>query len=387
MINRQGSVFAAVAWLLFTVAIIIFSDPHRTVSYNYWLAAQHWLTAQPLYSSNGKGFIYLPQSAIFYIPLAKLSFAVSEWFWKSFSLIAFGVGIGLIASQIAVVNRQSSQWIFGLLIVLAIPLSFDSARNGQMHILMMALMMFTAVALTKKNWTIAGLLLIIAFFLKPTALVFLLLAAGLFFKKLWHGLLMFALLFLSLPFLTQSNEYVIQQYQAAMFMLSSSANLGTLHPQDWAQLFNLFSQFGWNIPMLWQNLIRLLAALIFLGWALRIKKSYDLPQTVLWWLSLSVIYLVLFNPRTENNDYVMLTPAIGFLISKAIEQRQKIILGILYLIPLGIIFSFYLSFLFPGHRNWAAPLMGMIFLVVMIQIYQNDSKSSLLMEMPSPFIS
>jgi len=68
---------ALTIWILFSLIILIFMDPHRTVSINYWLAAHHWLTQGSLYH-NGVGFIYLPQSAIIYSLLHYFFFSLER---------------------------------------------------------------------------------------------------------------------------------------------------------------------------------------------------------------------------------------------------------------------------------------------------------------------
>ena len=63
-------------------ALIATLHTGRTVTGNYYDAALHWLQGIPLYSGSGGGFIYLPQSAIAYIPFAVMPFPVSEIVWR-----------------------------------------------------------------------------------------------------------------------------------------------------------------------------------------------------------------------------------------------------------------------------------------------------------------
>ena len=57
-------------WMLvLIVGIVTTLYTNRTVTHNYYDAALDWLNHIDLYNSQGAGFIYFPQSAIFYIPL------------------------------------------------------------------------------------------------------------------------------------------------------------------------------------------------------------------------------------------------------------------------------------------------------------------------------
>src|SRR5437588_593427 len=80
-------------WLTFSLCTVLFADHQRTVSFRYWITANHWLAEQPLYQNNGRGFIYLPQSAVLYTALAKLPFALSEAVWRLLSLSLFSWGL------------------------------------------------------------------------------------------------------------------------------------------------------------------------------------------------------------------------------------------------------------------------------------------------------
>ena len=80
------------------------------------------------------------------------------------------------------------------------------------------------------------------FFLKPTAVVFLLLIAVVYFKETWKYFSVWIMLFMLTPFATQSADYVVSQYVACLEMLKIASTLG--HPQDWAQFFNLIAQMG-----------------------------------------------------------------------------------------------------------------------------------------------
>ncbi len=360
-------------WLLFILIIIFFVDHHRTVSFNYWSAANLWLNQQPLYQSNGKGFIYLIQSAVLYIPLVKLPFTWSEGVWRMISISIFAWGFyRFIFLCVDIYSCQNYLPFFCLLLSpMAFLLCFDSARNGQMHLLTTGLMLLATAGIFEKKWRTVTFLLVLSFFLKPTALVFLLLIAGLFFTETWWYFLLWGSLFILLPFITQNHEYVITQYKAIFSTFKIVLNTG--RPQHWAEFFNLISQFGWEIPQFWQMFLRINVALLFLLLGYIIKKRCTLLQTAVWLLMLSMVYLVLFNPRTENNDYMILIPVLSYAIIKAFINKKFFHLAFLCLIIVGLTCSYYISHLFYGHRNWGAPLMAVLVLAHLLYIFPTKS--------------
>ena len=350
--------YANWAWLIFSVVILFFVDHQRTASITLWEAGRHWLMGQPLYGDDGRGFIYLPHSAMFYVPFAALPFAWSEALWRILSLSVFAAGLfRFIAVFLDHKPGQTNQY-FLLATVISFLLAFDSARNGQIHLLITGLMMFAAVKLTQRQWSKAIFLIVLSFFLKPTAIVFLLLVASTFFLETLLYFLIWGGLFLLLPFLTQSWHYVWGQYQGSINMLILAANTG--HPKEWAQAFNLVAQLGWEMPPVLQNLIRVLAALVILYWSKLIRQQGDLQQTVVWVLMLAMNYLMLFNPRTENNDYMMLIPGLSYCLISSLINKKFYHTGFLAMVIIGLAGDYYISNLLPDHHNWAAPLIGLL---------------------------
>ena len=348
----------AAPWLFFMVIMVFLVGHHRTASITLWEAGQHWLQGQSLYGLDGRGFIYLPQSAILYAPFSALSFSWSEALWRILSLGIFAAGLfRFIAVFFAEHTSQTVKYFF-VATGISFLLAFDSARNGQIHLLITGLMMFAAVKISQQQWSKVAFLLVLAFFLKPTAIVFLLLTFALFYFETWRYFLIWAMTFLLIPFLTQSWHYVLVQYQQCFQMLMVAANTGSA--QEWSQIFNLISQTGWVMPAFLQNTFRIIAAVIILVWAKQIKQREDLKLTAVWLLMLAMNYLMLFNPRTENNDYMMLIPGLSYCMISSLLNKEFYRTAFLMLIVLGLAGSYYISNLFAGHYNWGAPLMGVL---------------------------
>ncbi len=387
-------------WLIFTVsicALIISTGHNRTVSLNYWLASNHWLHAQALYSLGGAGFLYFPQSAILYIPMGVLPFGMSEICWRIISLGMFAWGIYCFAILLhrSIFNQirngssysciKSQGFFFLLITVIAIPLSFSSARNGQMHLFLCGMLMLASYTFSERQWWKSACLLLIALALKPTAIVLLLMLGGLYWAIGWR-LFVGLFIFLLFPFLTQFPDYVWHQYLSVMISLPNTVAMGS---GDWGQVSSLLTQFGLELSKNTQTVIRLVFALGVFGLGYLIKKRYSLNEAALWIFVLSMCYLLLFNPRTEGNGYFMLAPAVGFIMSRAIIRKQYFLVSSLVLGLLISSLGYYIAHVFtPGHSVWLDPLLGsLFFILVLFEIFRMLAKNSSLASSQLPNLS
>ena len=74
---------------------------------------------------------------------------------------------------------------------------------------------------------------------------------------------------------------------------------------------------------------------------------------------------MLFNPRTENNDYIILAPAIGYYLANMVQHKKIFQQFILIMICIGFVGDYYFSSLFIlEHHNWFSPLMGLSFMAI-----------------------
>ena len=105
----------------------------------------------------------------------------------------------------------------------------------------------------------------------------------------------------------------------------------------WPQLFSLASLAGIHASEQWQMALRVAAAVGTLAacwWVARCGKSEirnpksEFPKQLnplILVYALSTCYLLLFNPRTENNSYVLLSPVIGVMAAHSyLVARQRI---------------------------------------------------------------
>gem|GEM_PF-1622055 len=346
--------------LIFTAIMSsVASHFHRSVIYAYRSGALNWLHGFPLYDATGKGFIYFPQAAILYIPFALLSPPLNMIVWCFVSVGFFAGGILKLLEFLPEKQRAS---FFLVMTAVAAPIAFSDARNGQMNLIMLALLCFTANSLGKFRWNEATFLMVLAVALKPLSLI-LIFPFLLIYPSLIGRFIIGMGALWGIPFFLQSPHYVWQQYMAMFQMLETASQVGTLDATHWAQLFNVLAQCHWFLSPTAQSVWRWGALGLLCGVSYYCRKNRGPLEAPFWILLLAVNYLLLFNPRTENNTYAILAPFIGYFMAHSffIENNKKKTL--FYLVQaLGILFAFNLSgWIIKGQTSWVTPFMGILF--------------------------
>ena len=312
---------AWLAWgLLFLVLVaLVLAGNRRTVTGNYREAALLWFRGEEIYTGAGTGFLYLPQAAILFAPFAWLPLMLGEIAWRAVSVGSFAIGLRRYAS---LAGRETGAELFPLMTALSLPLAFSCFRNGQSTIPIAALMMIAVADIADRRWSRAAAWLSLGVALKPLVIVLSLLAGALY-RPMRGRLLAGTAILLASPFLFQAPAYVVSQYQSCAASMQATARLGL--DAYWAHFFGMLKVAGIPVSSSVQTGIRLLAA----GgtvWLCRLARDrYPADRAAVWLYALSVCYLMLFNPRTENNTYAMLGPAIAVFCGQAllVERRPK----------------------------------------------------------------
>ncbi len=345
----------------------------RTVTGSYWSAAENWLNGQPLYNGSGTGFIYLPQSAVLFIPFAVISPVLRDVLWRLATIGTFAWGLERLATR---AEQRSSQPLFGIATLIAVPLSFSSARNGQATILIAGLMMAAVASLSQQQWRRAATYLTLATAIKPLTVSLLLLATVLYPRLIGRLTIGLALMLL-LPWFTQSPAYVESQFLACKEMFQAASTFADQQP--FAQVFGMLGVFGWPVGAGAQTLVRLVLAGTTLVVCLVCRRRLGESRWAVYFYALSTAYLMLFNPRTENNTYSMLAPALGLCFAQewAVERNlgRAALVG---LMALGTVGGYEIGRLFtdPQHSIWLAPLMTIFFGVYLLAQLIRESTSS-----------
>ncbi len=368
--------YAWIGWaaLFLVMAAFIVSGSGRTVVPAYREGAVSWLAGEIIYKHPGVGgFVYLPQAAILFVPFSMLPVLVGEVFWRLVNIGVFALGIRGLAR---LAGERSERDLFPLMTLVSIPLAWDCARNGQATLALTGLMLLSIVAVARSRWWRATLWLSLGVAVKPLAIVLVLLIMAIDRPMTWRVLLGMAAVALA-PFATQHPAYVLQQYSAFLHSTTMAAHVGVV-VQGWSSPFSALRLAGVDLPEHVQTALRLAAAFATLALCVLARRRHDAARSAIFVFSLAVVYLMLFSPRTENNTYAMLGPAIAVFLAGAflIEKRpgEGLLLGGIAAALLG---SRLLERLLTPHADtsWVSPLMAACFAAyLLVRLFSDPAK-------------
>ncbi|MGI9275547.1 MAG: glycosyltransferase family 87 protein [Endozoicomonas sp.] len=352
---------------MFVACLVVWKcidDPTgRTVADNYLEGARRWLNEDNVYYGP-RGFLYLPEFAFLYSFLVPLPLWLSE---AAGRLLQLGVLVSGLFAFSRFMGKPGEKSFFPLMSLVVFPVCFSSIRNGQTNIAILGFMLLAVVALSRKQWNAAGVFMTFGLLFKPTFIVFYLLAGALHRPMYWRlaaGILMAFLV----PALFKGLDYVVQQHINFLVMMQEAFQFG-VHKADWASLFGIFPQLtGYFVPEKIQMAVRLLLApvVLFLAWLA--GRRYNTGMSAYYIYALAACYLMLFNPRNENNDYAILSAAIGFWMAASVHRYQsRTLLYFCIFMLLGILAAWEISVrLTPGMDAWVTPLIATVFTLFII---------------------
>jgi alpha-1,2-mannosyltransferase len=348
---------AWLAWgiVLAVMAAMVVSGSDRTVTPHYWQAGARWLAAQPLYAATGHGFIYPPHAAIAFAPFAIVPLPIADLLWRLLTIGAYAHGVRRLARLGA---HASPAELFPLATAIGIPVAADGARNGQATLLVTGMMVFAVVALANRQWTRAAAWLAVSIALKPLGAMLLVMAAVLYPPMRLRLLAAMALVAIA-PFAAQHPAYVLDQYRAWAHMVTIGSSVGA--DQDWAQVFSVLSVLRLQVTAGWQALIRAAAFLLTVVTCIKVRRKYPAAEAAFLLFVVHACFVMLFSPRTENNTYAVLAPAIAVLGARAwLVERHRLAGAWLASLAGGITVSYELGRrILPGRpATWLAPLMA-----------------------------
>lgn len=289
-------------WIIYAVVIatiVAIQPERRSATLEYQWAAQKWMGGEKSLYQKKNGYLYLPQFAMLYIPYELLPDRVGEPLWRLTCLGVLAWGLWAAASHLSPEKRNT---LFLLATVLVLPSSFSSARNGQVNMPLAGLFLLTAIALSRERWWLSAFLLTMTLVLKPIALAPILLCGALYPKlrlPMVTGLVVMAIA----PFAHFKPSYAAGEY---MNFVKNLAQAGAPKGSSWCDFAGMFDKFGLTLPSIVQLAVRGLAGILTLGLCWKALRTLDVLRGAVVVMLLSAVYLMLFNPRTETNSYIML---------------------------------------------------------------------------------
>lgn len=353
------------AWLIWALfiagvgAVVVCDPAGRSVTPNYHRACRNWCEGLPLYQDGPHGFLYFPQAAVLFAPFTHLRAPWGDVAWRAIGVAALGAAVWRLALLLGQRRRPA---VFLLLTLTALPPALSSARNGQMNLLLVALMTLALVALSGRQWRAAAAWLCLGVALKPLV-AFPIFVATVVERRLIPALTVGLLIVATTPFVLQNPEYVARQYQACFSKLFLAGDPGMANPH--ADLFGMSAALGWHAPVQLQTAVRLSLAVLVIGLCRAARGRISPARFGLYLLTLTAGGLALINPRTENNGYVLLAPALGGLAAMAWTCRpRRPFMGLLVAAAtIGIAGSYELT---RGPNFWLCPLITSVVLVAVV---------------------
>lgn len=352
-------------WVLFAfiVGILVAARPDkRTVTPEYRQASEKWWVGKESpYDMSQGGYLYLPQEAILYTPYQILPKRVGEPLWRWTGLALLAAGLWRVSGLMNPVCRNR---LFLSATIFVIPAALSSARNGQVNLPLAGLMLLATADLARARWNSATLWLLLAVMLKPIALAPALLAAACF-APLRLRLLGGFLLCLGAAWIHPDPSYVTAEYRHfwEKFLLAGQPASNTF-----SDFFGMLWHWGFHPSPAVISGIRAVAAVVALLLSLQLVRRFreDAFQQAFGVMLVAVLYLMLFNPRTEENSYVMLAGFTALLAGEAILSAILSPALLLTIFTLALAVECYGYPIFPLTRIWFKPLVTLVFSMVLV---------------------
>jgi hypothetical protein len=298
------------AWGLWGICFFVVSG---MIIHNWWnhsegitytKAVSDWWNGRDLYDQfKYDGFLYFPHAAILYTPFTWLRHPAGDIAWRLFGWAFLIGGIYRFSKLFA---PGDTDRVFAIASFVAIAPALASLRNGQANLQIAAMMLQTAADLAERRWWRATLWLMIGFAVKPIMLVMILLVAALYRPMSWRVVVALVLFALA-PFATKPAAYVWSQYHSCYNKMTNASQPN----RAFCDLRGLLSTVGIEISQRTEVLMQLAAALGALLICWLPTRRWIEPWRSAAILCLTAVYLMLFNPRTESNSYVILSPVVG----------------------------------------------------------------------------
>jgi hypothetical protein len=285
----------------------------REVLHVYRDASNAWLAGEPVYPR----IDYPLPFVVLFVPFARLPVPAAEILWRLLEMAIYVSALHRLAAAIPAGPKR----LFFFLSILALPAALGSIKSGQTNLLLAGAMAHATVDWIRGRRRAAAGWLLVSVVAKPIAIVMgLLLAVADLAVGIWlaAGLLLAA----ALPLLFDPWTQVVRQYSA---WSADILGIAASPEHRFDDLNGLLRALHVYLPPHWLWLIRIAAALLVLFLWLRASKRLEPLRSGLMLLGLSTAYLMLFNPRTESNSYVMLSHVIAaFAALLLVVERRRL---------------------------------------------------------------
>jgi hypothetical protein len=315
---RTQTWLALAAWivplLVIAVMVAVTAPQHRTVVNVYHTAVDNWWAQRSLYKPDFS-YHYLPQFTILFMPFHLLPWPWGDLLWRCVSMGLLVGGLWRLARQ-QFGGDAARAFLWSTLLMM--PLSLGASRNGQANVIFAAFTLQAVACISPRQWWAAAVFMVLALLVKQLGLVLIGLAVVVYAPLRWRVAIAVAAL-AGVPFLFGPLAYVCSQYREVMEHFQVCAGV---MEHRFADLSGIIRTFGGELHGGVSKWLRVLAGGAVLGvWWMGARRWAE-PLRAMWLHALAVSYLMLFNPMTEANSYVIVAPALGLWATWALSRPE-----------------------------------------------------------------
>lgn len=302
--------------LVIVTGILVALKPDKSVvTQCYHLSSVNWFARGGIYDPE-QTMNYLPQFAILFAVFDRVPAPWGDIFWRICSVALLATGLARFVRRFC---AGASPLFFLVATIVALPLSAAATRNGQSNVALAGFMLHAAASIAAGSWWAAAGLIMMAVVAKPVAIVLALLAPAVY-RKLWLPMGVWMVALVAFPFLFGPPEYVLGQYHAFFTNLRSCAGPAFF---DYADITGLLWPLNIQLSTTASLVIRASAGLPALLLCRLGARRLREPLRALWLLTVAVVYLMLFNPKSESNGYVILAPVLAIWAVFFLRQSRR----------------------------------------------------------------
>ncbi|MGQ3133616.1 MAG: glycosyltransferase family 87 protein [Flavobacteriales bacterium] len=311
---RPAWIFAAVALLSILISVqklllpkeLFFGELHTAYN-NYLIFKQsftHLLTESPLYTyypaEYGDLYKYSPTFALLMAPFSVLPDWAGLILWNLLNSLS----LLYILYKLLEKNRYSFLFISAFILLELL----TSLHNAQSNALVTALILCFVYENRKGNAWLAAFCLALSVYIKIFGGLAILLAF--FSPRPWKTLLAFSVwmfILLIMPVLVVSPEYLLEQYTAWLHLLRTD-----LPHENNLSLYSVLGSLGIPpFPSIYLSFFGLILLIGILLAGLYRKRNED--NVIYLSVSLVLMWMVLFNHKSESPTYIIAVVGIGIL--------------------------------------------------------------------------
>lgn len=301
-LDRWALPLTVLLWLvpMIVIAAALFRDPlARSLDPLYRDAVDFWFAGEDVYRGSG-GFNYLPPAILMYLPFSELPQPYGQILWRLIAASLLGSGLWMLMGLQERPRRERGML---LLSCISLPLMLGALQTGQANALLAGALLHAAVGLQRRQMWRTAAWLTFGVALKPILIAPIGLAVFMT-PALLLPLLVLGSAWMALPFVGMNAETVLLQYRLSLANITDSCAHVT--EDRFADINGLLRGFGTFLEQPASTVVRALAGALCAVSVLAVRRRHGIgPASVRYWLVMSTGYLMLCNPMSEANSYVM----------------------------------------------------------------------------------